>query len=152
MIRYELTCKNGDSFEAWFGGSADYDHQAAHGLVECPLCGSRDVTKAPMAPAVIRGRTKGAEAQEQGGADEAKEQRKVAMAMAQQVQAHIRDNYDYVGERFPQEARKMHEGESEHRPIWGEASPEEARAMAEEGLPVAPLPPGLAPVPPRKVN
>jgi hypothetical protein len=145
MIRYELTCKNGDSFEAWFGDSSDYDRQAAGGLVECPLCGSREVTKAPMAPAVIRGRGRGA-------AEESPEQRKVAMAMAQQVQAHIRDNYDYVGERFPQEARKMHEGESEHRPIWGEASPEEARAMAEEGLPVAPLPPGLAPVPPRKVN
>jgi hypothetical protein len=96
-----------------------------------------------MAPAVIRGR---------GKTDDAQDHRKVAMAMAQQVQAHIRDNYDYVGERFPQEARKMHEGEAEHRPIWGEATHEEARAMTEEGLPVAPLPPGLAPVPPKKVN
>ena len=143
MIRYELTCKNGDAFEAWFGDSADYDRQAEGGLVECPLCGSREVSKAPMAPAVIRGRSDAAEASQQ---------RKVAMAMAQQVQAHIRDNYDYVGDRFPQEARKMHEGASEHRPIWGEATPDEAREMAEEGLPVAPLPPGLAPVPPKKVN
>jgi hypothetical protein len=143
MIRYELTCKNGDAFEAWFGDSADYDRQAAQGLVECPLCGSSEVTKAPMAPAIVRRRT---------SSEEKHDERKVAMAMAQQVQAHIRDNYDYVGEKFPQEARKMHEGETEHRPIWGEATPEEAREMAEEGLPVAPLPPGLAPVPPRKVN
>jgi hypothetical protein len=141
MIRYDLRCENGDAFDAWFGSSADYERQAAQGLVECPHCGSTAVEKAPMAPAIIRGRKK-----------EEAEKRKVAVAMAKEVKQHIRDNYDYVGERFPEEARKMHEGEAEHRPIWGEATPDQAKEMIEEGLPVAPLPPELAPVPPKKVN
>jgi hypothetical protein len=141
MIRYDLRCANGDAFEAWFGDSADYDRQAAHGLVECPHCGSKSIEKAPMAPAIIRGKKK-----------KQAEERKVAVAMAKQVKEHIRDNYDYVGERFPEEARKIHEGETEHRPIWGEATPAEAKEMIEEGLPVAPLPPELAPVPPKKLN
>jgi hypothetical protein len=141
VIRYDLRCANGDAFDAWFGDSADYDRQAAQGLVECPHCGSKDVEKAPMAPAIISQRGD-ARAQEQ----------KVAVAMAKQVKEHIRDNYDYVGDRFPDEARKMHEGETEHRPIWGEATPEQAKEMMEEGMPVAPLPPALAPVPPKKLN
>lgn len=140
MIRYELKCGNGDAFEAWFGGSADYDRQAASGLVECPHCGSKEVMKAPMAPAIVRGRKK------------REEQRKVAIAMAAGIRNHIRDNFDYVGAAFADEARKIHDGESDDRPIWGEATPEEARRMAEEGLPVAPLPPELAPAPPKKVN
>lgn len=140
MIRYELKCGNGDAFEAWFAGIADYDRQAASGLVECPHCGSKDVVKAPMAPAIIRGRKK------------KEESHKVAVAMAADIRNHIRDNYDYVGGSFADEARKIHDGESEHRPIWGEATPAEAKQMAEEGLPVAPLPPGLAPTPPKKLN
>ncbi|NWG54001.1 MAG: DUF1178 family protein [Hydrogenophilaceae bacterium] len=140
MIRYDLRCAEGDEFEAWFAAIADFDRQAAAKLIECPHCGSRDIEKAPMAPAIVRGRK------------EADEARKIAVAMAQEVRRHIRDNYDYVGDAFPAEARKMHEGETEHRPIWGEATPEEARRMAEEGLPVAPLPPALAPTPPKKVN
>jgi hypothetical protein len=139
VIRYELQCENGDGFEAWFGDSADYDRQAAQGLVECPHCGSKAVTKAPMAPAIIRGRKK-------------REAEKVSVATAKQVREHIRDHYDYVGERFPDEARKMHEGEIEHRPIWGEATAAEAKAMMEEGVPVAPLPPALAPTPEKKLN
>jgi hypothetical protein len=141
MIRYDLRCANGDAFDAWFGDSAEFDRQAAQGLVECPHCGSKAIAKAPMAPAIIRGEKK-----------EKAEARKVAVAMAKQVKEHIRDNYDYVGERFPEEARKMHEGETEHRPIWGEATPEQAKEMTEEGLPVAPLPPEFAPVPPKKLN
>jgi len=140
MIRYDLRCAAGDEFEAWFAGIEEYDRQAAAGLVQCPHCGSHEVTKAPMAPAIVRGRKSEAEA------------RKVAVAMAQEVKNHIRDNYDYVGDQFPAEARKMHDGESEHRPIWGEATPEEAKQMTEEGLPVAPLPPALAPTPPKKLN
>jgi hypothetical protein len=72
--------------------------------------------------------------------------------MAHKLREHVRDNFDYVGERFPDEARKMHAGEAEDRPIWGEASAEEAKQMAEEGLPVAPLPAEIAPTPPKKVN
>jgi hypothetical protein len=142
MIRYDLRCENGDEFEAWFGSIADYDKQAAAGLVECPFCGSKHVEKAPMAPAVVTGRAKDARAE-----------RAVAMAMAAKVREHIKDNFDYVGPKFADEARKMHAGETEERAIWGEATPEEARELAEEGIPAAPLPPALAPdLTPKKLN
>lgn len=142
MIRYDLRCANGDEFEAWFGSMADYDKQAEAGLVECPHCGSKHVEKAPMAPAVISGRSK-----------EAQKERAVAMAMAAKVREHIKDNFDYVGDKFADEARKMHAGESEERAIWGEATPEQARELAEEGIPAAPLPAELAPpVEPKKLN
>lgn len=141
MIRYDLRCDNGDEFEAWFGSIADYDKQAEAGLVECPHCGSKHVTKAPMAPAVRTSRAK-----------EAQKERAVAMAMAAKVREHIKDNFDYVGDKFADEARKMHAGESDERAIWGEATPEEAEALAEEGIPASPLPPVLAPAPPKKLN
>lgn len=139
MIRYDLRCANGDEFEAWFDSMAAYDKQAEAGLVECPNCGSTHVEKAPMAPAVVTGRVK-----------EARAERAVAMAMAAKVREHIKENFDYVGDKFADEARKMHAGESEERAIWGEATPEEARELAEEGIPASPLPPELAPVAPSK--
>lgn len=141
MIRYDLRCANGDEFEAWFSSIADYDKQAEAGLVECPHCGTKHVEKAPMAPAVRTSRKR-----------EAQKDRAVAMAMAAKVREHIRDNFDYVGDKFADETRKMHEGESEERAIWGEATPEQARELAEEGIPAAPLPPELAPAQPKKLN
>jgi hypothetical protein len=141
MIRYDLRCDNGDEFEAWFGSIADYDKQAEAGLVQCPHCGSTHVEKAPMAPAVRTSRSV-----------EARKERAVAMAMAAKVREHIKENFDYVGPRFAQEARKMHAGETEERAIWGEATPEEAQELAEEGIPAAPLPPALAPTPEKKLN
>jgi hypothetical protein len=141
MIKYDLRCANGDEFEAWFASIADYDKQAEAGLVECPHCGDRHVEKAPMAPAVVTGRAK-----------DARKERAVAMAMAAKVREHIRDNFDYVGDKFAEEARKMHQGEADERAIWGEATPEEAEALAEEGIPASPLPSELAPVAPRKLN
>lgn len=141
MIRYDLRCDNGDEFEAWFGSIADYDKQAWAGQVECPHCGSTQVEKAPMAPAVVTGRRK-----------DARQERAVAMALASKVREHIRENFDYVGEKFADEARKMHAGETEERAIWGEATPEQAEQLAEEGIAAAPLPPVLAPTPPRKLN
>ena len=141
MIRYDLKCDNGDEFDAWFGSIADYDKQVETGLIECPHCGSTHVVKAPMAPAVRTARKK-----------EAQKERAVAMAMAQKVREHIKDNFDYVGDKFADEARKMHDGESEERAIWGEATPEEAQALAEDGIPAAPLPSELAPTPPKKLN
>ncbi len=139
MIRYDLKCDNGDEFDAWFGSIADYDRQAEAGLIECPHCGSTHVSKAPMAPAVRTSRKK-----------EAQKQRAVAMAMAQKVREHIKDNFDYVGDKFADEARKMHSGETEERAIWGEATPDEARELAEEGIPASPLPKELAPQQPNK--
>ena len=141
MIRYDLRCDKGDEFEAWFGSIADYDKQAEAGLVECPHCGSNHVEKAPMAPSVQTARKK-----------QARGERAVAMAMAAKVREHIKDNFDYVGDKFADEARKMHGGETEERAIWGEATPEQARELAEEGIPAAPLPPELAPVQPKKLN
>jgi hypothetical protein len=141
MIRYDLRCANGDEFEAWFGSIADYDSQASQGLVQCPHCGSTHVEKAPMAPAVRTSRS-----------TEARKERAVAMAMAAKVREHIREKFDYVGDKFAEEARKMHSGVAEERAIWGEATPEEARELSEEGIPAAPLPPELAPTPPRKLN
>ncbi|MFZ4122503.1 MAG: DUF1178 family protein [Caulobacterales bacterium] len=141
MIRYDLRCDEEHTFDAWFRNSGDYDDQAEKGLVECPHCGSRAVTKAVMAPAVVRGRG----------------ERAAFEAFAKKARAHIRDNFDYVGEGFVDEARKMNDGEIEHRPIWGEASPDDARALIEEGAPVAALPAELSPQAPkpktpRKVN
>ena len=141
MIRYDLKCENGDEFEAWFGSIADYDKQAQAGQLVCPHCGSNHVEKAPMAPAVVTGRAK-----------EVRKERAVAMAMAKKVREHIKDNFDYVGDKFADEARKMHQGESEERAIWGEATPEEAEQLAEEGIPASPLPSELAPTPPKKLN
>ncbi|HVV32882.1 MAG TPA: DUF1178 family protein [Vitreimonas sp.] len=134
MIRYDLRCQNGDEFEAWFGSIADFDAQAEKGQLLCPHCGTTHVEKAPMAPAVVTGRKKDARAE-----------RAVAMAMAAKVREHIKENFDYVGDKFADEARKMHAGESEERSIWGEATPEEARELADEGIDAAPLPPALAP-------
>jgi hypothetical protein len=141
MIRYDLRCANGDEFDAWFGSIADYDKQSESGLIACPHCGSTHVEKAPMAPAVRTSRKK-----------EAQKERAVAMAMAQKVREHIKDNFDYVGDKFADEARKMHSGESDERAIWGEATPEEARELAEEGIPASPLPPELAPTPNKTLN
>jgi hypothetical protein len=141
MIKYDLRCDQGDEFEAWFGSIADYDRQAEAGLVECPHCGSKHVTKAPMAPAVRTSRSK-----------EVQKERAVAMAMAAKVREHIKENFDYVGDKFADEARKMHSGDSEERAIYGEATPEEAKALIEEGVPASPLPPELAPVQAKKLN
>ncbi len=141
MIRYDLRCANGDEFDAWFGSMADYDKQAEAGLIECPHCGSTHVEKAPMAPAVRSSRKK-----------EAQRERAVQMAMAAKVREHISKNFDYVGDKFADEARKMHSGESEERAIWGETTPEEARALEDEGVPASPLPAELAPVPQKKLN
>ena len=140
MIRYDLRCANGDEFEAWFGSIADYDVQSANGQLQCPHCGVAKVEKAIMAPAVRTSRAK-----------EGQKDRAVAMAMAAKVREHIKENFDYVGDKFADEARKMHSGETEERAIYGETTPEEARALIEEGVPASPLPPELSPVPPKRV-
>lgn len=136
MIRYALTCENDDEFEGWFASSADYDDQETRGIVECPVCGSKVVRKAPMAPAVGRSKAEAAS----------------RAAMVEQVRSHIREKFDYVGTGFAEEARAINDGDAPDRPIWGEATPAEAKALADEGLPVAPLPAPFAPTPPRKLN
>ena len=143
MIRYALNCDHGHGFEAWFGSSSDYDDQAARGLVECPFCGSHAVEKAVMAPSVS-GTKKSA------APDMAAKMQTLMMEAAREVRAHVEANFDYVGDAFAREARDIHEGRSEKREIYGEATPAEVKKLKEDGVPVEPLP--AAPPDPTKVN
>lgn len=143
MIRYALQCDGGHGFEAWFASSSDYDDQAERGLVECPVCGSHGVSKQIMAPAVA-GTRKTTE-----GPDRAK-MRGMMMQVAREVRSHVEQNFDYVGDAFAREARDIHEGRSEKREIYGEATPAEVRKLKEDGVPCAPLPP--APPDPSRLN
>jgi hypothetical protein len=143
MIRYALRCEHGHGFEAWFGTSTDYDDQAARGLVECPVCGSHAVSKQIMAPAVAGARTSPAEP------DLAKMQT-MMMQAAREVRSHVERNFDYVGDAFAREARDIHEGRSEKREIYGEATPAEVRKLKEDGVPCTALPP--APPDPSRLN
>jgi hypothetical protein len=139
MIRYALQCEHGHEFEGWFGASSDYEEQHACGLLECPLCGSKAVSKAIMAPAVA-----GTKAQR--GEAPPPQAQEMMMQAAQAVRQHVEENFDYVGDAFAREARAIHEGRSEDRGIYGEASSGEVRKLIEDGVQVAPLPPG----PPKK--
>ena len=141
MIRYALQCEHDHGFEAWFGTSADYDEQAAKGLVECPVCGSHAVRKQIMAPAVAGVRKAAPEP------DLARMQT-MMMQAAREVRSHVEQNFDYVGDAFAREARDIHEGRSEKREIYGEATPAEVRKLKEDGVPCAALPP-LPPDPSR---
>jgi hypothetical protein len=151
MIRYTLRCERDHSFESWFQSSAAYDSQAKRKLVTCPVCGSAEVEKAIMAPRIVgkKGREKAAAPVEAAVPAETPATESTSLMMAQErelrakikeLRDHIVKNADNVGEKFPNEARAMHYGDKEHRPIYGEASPEEARALIDEGVEVSPLP------------
>jgi hypothetical protein len=154
MIRYSLACDKQHDFEIWFKNSADYDKQRKRGLVTCPACGSGKVEKALMAPSLGRGSRKGATAPEPVAAPPeastpVETKTPVAMvspaeqefrAKLKELRDHLVKNADNVGNKFPEEARKMHYGEKEHRSIYGEASPQEAKELLEEGVELHPLP------------
>lgn len=142
MIKYALACEHGHAFEGWFGASADFDDQAARGLLKCPVCASKAVRKQIMAPAVA-----GTKAQK-SGADLPPQARQMMMEALGKVRAHVEENFDYVGDAFAREARAIHEGKSEERGIYGEATPTEVKALVEDGVPVAALPPA----PPKKTD
>jgi hypothetical protein len=151
VISFRLACDAGHEFESWFASGAAYEAQAKRGFVTCPSCGSSKVAKAIMAPAIAR-KDKGTSAATPATTAEPPPQQppqQVAMLgenerqlrdMIRALRKHVAENSDYVGRRFPEEARQMHQGEIEHRSIWGEASPDEAKALAEEGIEVHPLP------------
>jgi hypothetical protein len=148
MIRYALVCEKGHDFESWFQDSAAYDKQVKRKLIACPHCGSAKVEKAIMAPRLAGSRKRETPA-ETPAAAAAPEKAPVAMiapqeqelrAKIKELREHLTKNADYVGAKFPEEARKMHYGETEHRSIYGEASPAEAKALAEEGIEFHPLP------------
>ena len=134
MIRYALICEHEHAFEGWFGASADYDYQQSRGLLECPVCGTRAVAKQIMAPAVAG--TKRTRRDEAGEPTHA-----MMMEAMSQVRRHVEENFDDVGDAFAAEARAIHEGRSEERGIYGQATPAEVRDLVEDGVPIAPLPP-----------
>ena len=151
MIRYNLVCDQRHEFESWFANSGAYDKQAKRGLVSCPLCGSEKVEKAIMAPRLARTDKGGpimAPAEEAAHAP-AEAPTPVAMispqerefrAKLKELRDHLVKNSDNVGKKFPEVARKMHYGETEHRSIYGEASPKDAKELHEEGIEFHPLP------------
>ena len=154
MIVYDLACHQGHRFEGWFGSSADYEDQRTRGLLACPSCGSDEVSKAPMAPAVpAKGNSRQEvlppEARPMANTPMPPEMRN-ALATLAKAQAEALKNSTWVGDKFAEETRKMHYGERDEAPIHGQASLAEARALIEEGVPVAPLPFPVAP--PDKLN
>ena len=148
MIAYTLACEAGHDFESWFASSNAYEAQVKRGLVSCPICGSAKVGKALMTPSLGRGdRNKPVPVREPSAPSPTRpvamfsEKERQLRDMIRALRKHVAENSDYVGRRFPEEARQMHNGEIEHRSIWGEASAEEAKELVEEGVQVQPLPP-----------
>jgi hypothetical protein len=151
MIRYNLVCDKNHEFESWFADSAAYDKQAKRKLVSCPVCGSAKVEKAIMAPRLSSGKkervtTMPVEAAEAPAQDAPapvammSPQEQELRSKLKELRNHLTKNADNVGAKFPEEARKMHYGEAEHRSIYGVASPDEAKDLAEEGIEFHPLP------------
>jgi hypothetical protein len=153
MIRYTLSCERGHEFESWFANSGAYDKQAKRGLVTCPSCGSAKVEKTIMAPKIMGPRLARADVAEPSSPHPAppttpakaplsvmsSPERELRQKL-KELRDHVTKNANYVGTKFPEEARKIHYGETEHRSIYGEASPEEAKALHEEGIEFHPLP------------
>jgi hypothetical protein len=134
MIRYALACDHDHEFEGWFGASADFDDQQARGLIDCPACGSKQVRKQIMAPAIA-----GAKRDAPAATDP--RMREMMMEAMGQVRRHVEDNFDNVGDAFAKEARAIHEGKSEDRGIYGQATPAEVKKLVDDGVPVAAMPP-----------
>ena len=134
MIRYALRCNGGHEFEGWFSASADYDAQSDRGLVACPVCDTRAVSKQVMSPAVSSAtRARSVEASTHGPSQ--------IRDMMMRGRRHVETHFDFVGDHFATEARAIHEGKAEERGIYGEASAAEVKALVADGVPIAPLPP-----------
>ena len=158
MIRYALVCSQDHEFDGWFRSAADFDRQVADGLVSCAVCGRTDVQRALMAPSVLKGRPRGiadqvdtalaapvpatvAAPSEPGPvAVMADPQQKAMLDALVELKRRITASADYVGDKFAEEARKIHYGEAPERGIYGQTTGEEARALIEEGIEVHPLP------------
>ncbi len=153
MIRYALACDQGHGFDSWFQSSAAYDRQAKRALITCPICGTSKVKKAIMSPRLGGARTRSDKpapgTAPAPDATRAPEATPVAMISPQErelrqklreLREHVTKSADYVGQKFPEEARKMHYGETERRSIYGEASPQQAKDLHEEGVEFYPLP------------
>ena len=130
MIKYSLICDQDHNFEAWFSDSSTCDSQLKKSKVECPLCGSKKITKSIMAPNIP------SKSNQKTPKSDVK---KVEMVM-NKIKKHVQDNYEYVGNKFPDEARAMHYKEKDQKDIDGETTIEEAKDLIEEGINVQPLP------------
>ena len=139
MIRYTLRCEKKHEFEAWFRSSDDYDRAAPDGKVPCPMCGATRVEKAIMAPAV-KGTKKDRGAEEKVQLAAVNPREEALRGVIKELRQKLTENADYVGDRFAEEARKIHYKEAEARGIYGEATGDEAKALAEEGVEFHPLP------------
>lgn len=131
MIQYSLKCVEGHQFDSWFQSASAFDKLSAAGHVSCAVCGGTQVQKALMAPRVNQ------KAQDEQSLSQPRSPAEQAIAA---LKDHVEKNSTYVGGKFASEARAMHLGEAPERPIWGEAKPAEAKALIEDGIPVAPLP------------
>ena len=148
MIRYTLNCDKGRTFESWFANSGAYDKQAKRSLIACPVCDSTKVEKAIMAPRLSRSEALDEPAKPAAAPPPAPPAPVAVMSPPErelrkklkELREHIVKNADYVGPRFSEQARKIHYGETERRSIYGEATPEEAKELDEEGIAFAPLP------------
>jgi hypothetical protein len=137
MIRYDLTCDKGHEFDGWFRDSAAFDSQITAKLVACSRCGSENVQKQLMAPGIpAKSNTKSTTMM--AGAVDSRSQ--MLLQMMREVRRNVEENSEYVGDKFADQARKMHYAEIEKHGIYGEAKPEEAKALIEEGIEVHPLP------------
>ncbi len=134
MIVYDLECQNGHDFDAWFRDSGSYDSQREAGDVACPACGDTEISKSIMAPSISTKGSTGEKAMPSGSNPQN------MMDALQKMQKAVEENCDYVGKNFPEEARKIHYGESEHRNIYGESSFKEAQELTQEGIEVGCIP------------
>jgi hypothetical protein len=157
MIHYALRCGGGHQFDGWFNSSAGFDAQATRGLLECPVCADTAVERAIMAPRLNRGAAAPAEPQQPKpaapeippGTTPQTPAQTIApppavpdqvRAVLQRIRTEVEKNCDYVGEKFATTARRMHDGAEPHRPIYGESTPEEAAALAEDGIEISRIP------------
>jgi hypothetical protein len=148
MIRYSLRCERGHAFESWFQSSSAYDSQHKRGLVACPSCDSTKVEKAIMAPRIARkGKSKSTPEPVTAPTEDTSStslvmapQERELLSKLRELRDHVLKNADDVGNKFPEEARKMHYGDIEQRAIYGEATADEARSLVDEGIDVAALP------------
>ncbi len=132
MILFALRCAVGHGFEAWFRDGAACDDQAQSGAIVCPVCGNREVTKAPMAPRIGKTSTLTGDAEHK--------RRRIVHEKLAKLREHIEQTCDYVGDRFAEEARRIHYGEADSRNIYGEAAPSEAETLQEEGIRIVSIP------------
>jgi hypothetical protein len=128
MIKYDLLCRKDHRFEGWFASSSAFEEQAAKAKVACPVCNSKKVSKAPMAPSVSK-----------AGEIAVPSPAEMRQALIK-LRKHVETNAEHVGPRFAEEARAIHYGDADDRPIYGDATPEESRELKEEGIPVTPIP------------